>query len=343
MSNIETINNCYRFEKIVLEMFNMYGFNTYIPSKTRDFKFDFMAQNNEISYAVEVKCSRNINYPSRQIYNIASFFEQIKKDFNNSIRPVLVIGAVIPDAVRKQVEDTTNIFLLDIQNIIYMLNANEKLYNELLFILEFSVNGIIPKKPYIDFPFGEKLTSSKSYKYDLTGDNLKNRVLNWNHSSSRDYEKLCFDVLKYLFSDELCLWREQNTSNTGLYRFDLICKIKDEAAYGLWNTIFHCFKTKYIIFEFKDYKNMIEQSQIYTTEKYLYLKALRGVAIIISCKGASKNAEKAIRGVLRENGKLILSISNKDLIRMIDKKINKENPSDYLYDKFDNMLIELEK
>lgn len=87
----------------------------------------------------------------------------------------------------------------------------------------------------------------------------------------------------------------------------------------------------------------ITQKEIYTTDKYLYLKALRSVAIIISCNGASSNADRAIKGTLRENGKLILSISNQDLIKMIDIKINKENPSDYLYSKFDDLLINLEK
>ena len=104
-----------------------------------------------------------------------------------------------------------------------------------------------------------------------------------------------------------------------------------------------CFNSKYIIFEFKNYSEKITQKEIYTTDKYLYLKALRGVAILVSCKGASTNANKAIRGTLRENGKLILSVSNTDLLKMIDIKINKGIPADYLYQKFDELLIDLEK
>lgn len=99
----------------------------------------------------------------------------------------------------------------------------------------------------------------------------------------------------------------------------------------------------YYIFEFKNYAKQITQKEIYTTDKYLYLKALRGVAIIVSCKGASPNANKAIRGTLRENGKLILSIDNSDLCKMIKIKMNEGTPADYLYSKFDNLLIDLEK
>lgn len=82
---------------------------------------------------------------------------------------------------------------------------------------------------------------------------------------------------------------------------------------------------------------------MYTTDKYLYLKALRGVAILVSYKGTSTNANKTIRSTLRENGKLILSISNLDLHEMLDIKMNKGIPADSLYKKFDELLINLEK
>ena len=43
-------------------------------------------------------------------------------------------------------------------------------------------------------------------------------------------------------------------------------------------------------------KSLITQREIYTTEKYLYEKALRKVAIIISRKGADKHAENGCDG-----------------------------------------------
>ena len=98
-----------------------------------------------------------------------------------------------------------------------------------------------------------------------------------------------------------------------------------------------------VSFLIKNYKEAITQKEIYTTEKYLYAKALRSVAIILSCHGADKNAEKAIRGALRENGKLIISISNEDIIHMLEAKKNNEEPSDDLYTMLDNMLMALEK
>ena len=143
--------------------------------------------------------------------------------------------------------------------------------------------------------------------------------------------------------DDLSIWKKQKKSNADLYRFDLLCKIKDDKVSPFWKFLEDFFNTKYIIFEFKNYKDAITQKEIYTTEKYLYAKALRSVAIVLSCNGADKNADRAIKGVLRESGKLIISVSNQDVIRMLEAKRNDEEPSDYLYAMLDNMLMELEK
>ena len=51
----------------------------------------------------------------------------------------------------------------------------------------------------------------------------------------------------------------------------------------------------------------------------------------------------AIRGILREEGKLIISLSVDDLIAMLLMKKNNEDPAGYLSDKLDELLIDLEK
>lgn len=50
-----------------------------------------------------------------------------------------------------------------------------------------------------------------------------------------------------------------------------------------------------------------------------------------------------MKGTLRENGKLILNISNKDLIMMLQGKIQDNSPAEYLYSMLDTMLVELDK
>ena len=159
-----------------------------------------------------------------------------------------------------------------------------------------------------------------------------------------EYESVCVDILKYVLGQYLTLWRVQEKSNDGLYRFDLCCKIKNDVNHDFFDTIRNYFNTKYIVFEFKNYSKKITQKEIYTTEKYLYEKALRKVAVIISRNGADDHALQAARGCLRETGKLILCLSDNSLMQMIDIKENGEQiPADFLEEMLDNILLHLEK
>lgn len=155
---------------------------------------------------------------------------------------------------------------------------------------------------------------------------------------------ICIEILKYTLGDYLTLWYEQENTANGMYRFDLCCKIKDGTNQDFFNTIQQYFNTKYIVFEFKNCSEKITQKEIYTTEKYLYEKALRRVAIIISRKGADENALDAVRGSLRETGKLILCLSDKDILELIDIKQRNEQPTGaFLEAMLDELLIHLEK
>lgn len=149
--------------------------------------------------------------------------------------------------------------------------------------------------------------------------------------------------MKNAFSDDLALWREQQKSNKDLYRFDLLCRIKDGNQKTFWSVLERYFNSKYVIFEFKNYSEKTTQKEIYTTERYLYAKALRSVAIIVSANGYEENAYWAAKGSLRENGKLIMLFDTKDLIAMNKMKIEQEDPANYLLEILDDLLLNLEK
>lgn len=141
----------------------------------------------------------------------------------------------------------------------------------------------------------------------------------------------------------MALWREQQRSNKDLYRFDLLCRIKDGNQKTFWSILERYFNSKYVVFECKNYTEPITQKEIYTTEKYLYSKALRSVGILISAHGYDENACWAAKGCLRENGKLILLLETRGLIEMSKMKLDQENPSNYLLEKLDDLLMNLEK
>jgi len=121
----------------------------------------------------------------------------------------------------------------------------------------------------------------------------------------------------------------------------MICRVISKNDF--WRNLIQSFQSRYVLFEFKNYTEPIGQDQVYTTERYLYLRGLRSVGFIIAPKGGNKQAHKAAKGALREHGKVILILSNDDLCKMIGLKDSGGEPSDYLSDKLDEFLISLSR
>ena len=109
----------------------------------------------------------------------------------------------------------------------------------------------------------------------------------------------------------------------------------------LWQLLVRHYNSHFVVFEFKNYSEKIDQNLIYITEKYLYDAALRNVAFVISREGFSDSAKFAAEGCLKEHGKLILDITQDDLINMLESPDN--DPADYILAKLEDFLMGISK
>lgn len=251
--------------------------------------------------------------------------------------PVAVVGSKIDDIRRNHyLEKYPDLILIDIANLLFAVQSYTELRNELIAALPFSIEEIEPQEGFLQIDILQHGDYTNSLIEEMN-------LCKAGRPLARTYEVLCHKLLENAFSEDLALWKEQQKSNNELYRFDLLCRIKDENQKTFWSILERYFKSKYVIFEFKNYNKPITQKEIYTTEKYLYAKALRSVGIIIAAHGYDENAYWAAKGCLRENGKLIILLDTDDLIEMNKLKQNSEDPSIFLLDKLDVMLSELEK
>ena len=250
---------------------------------------------------------------------------------------VLVVANIMSTKLKEELEEEHQIQIWSIENILGLLEEMPKEKANIVSILRFDTSKVVTKIPELfDSKMDETIVNTIDYQEQL-------RKIPAGIENATLYENLCVDIMKHLFSDGVEFFEPQKTSSNGLYRFDFCGKVKLEKKDEFWDTIETFFQTKYVVFEFKNYANEITQKEIYTTEKYLYEKALRRVAIIVTRQGMDENAKKAARGSPREQGKLILCLSDGDVNKLIEMKQNGENPTNYLEAILDSMLIELEK
>lgn len=155
------------------------------------------------------------------------------------------------------------------------------------------------------------------------------------------FERACFRALTYLLEDDFAFLRRKDKSDTGMHIYDAVGKISSDKEF--WLSLIDDFRGRYVVFEFKNHKDDLTQTQVYTTEKYLYPGAMRGVAILISNSDFGTGAKKAIRGALRESAKLIIPVTAKQLCEMLKDKDYGRDWTSTLATTVDGILTALER
>lgn len=331
---IEMIQMSQKADEFVEQLFLDNGYTVQREIRVGRITADILAEKDEIKYVVEVKRG---DLDISRINCIANMLDECTKGTNYI--PILVLFSRRSYMIKDRLVDNYNINVIDISNLLYLVSNNQKMKDRLINLLDFSIEGIMEKELYFNIDlkqYKECIESNYGYIERL-------ETIIAGKKNAQQYEKFCVDILKYLFNDTLTLWEEQQKSNDDLFRFDLICKIKNNINNEFFNTIENYFSSKYIIFEFKNYIEEITQKEVYTTEKYLYKTALRTVAILLTRNGVDKNGIKAIKGTLRENGKLIIVLDDSDIKQMIYAKEHGEDYIEILINKLDKMLASLEK
>lgn len=344
-----------KFEKICFEILrkHAYEIETYRTYKSQGkfYEIDAIVKNSENREAVvEVKLYRslsiNLNYIEKALENIK------RKSLETEIPNTILMVSVKLDAYYKEsLEKKYGVYIIDVENIMFLSNSVPEARKELIELLGIrSDNESGIKETFFDF---NKVFSSEQQKREeidttkLTGysegERLYSALVNIKKGQQTfaAYEDKCTEILKYLFEDCLDGWHKQNRTDDGLHRFDLICRIKKSD--GIWSIFINDFKSRYLLFEFKNYSEPISQNQIYTTEKYLFAKALRNIAIIISRHGADNNALKAADGIIKESGKVILNVDDSIIREMLKMKDSGSDPTDSLFDLLDQRLLQLSK
>lgn len=342
----------YRFEEFCYKLFEYYGIGVEREirfPRAKDFpEADFVFRDpSGLKYLFEVKFYSSSKIGRKQLRSILERMKGTAIPMDEEYKFVVIIGSPISNAIREEMKKE-NLEIIDISNLLYLVSDDSSLTSELTGILSETLYDWNTKNGDSNFGLNHLFNTENILKdvslpdSDISAELVAEfKNIEPGKTNYRYYEKHCFDVLKYLFSDSLSGWKEQNRTYDGFHQMDLVCRAKRGNEF--WDFLIEDFNSRYILFEFKNYSEEIKQTQIYTTEKYLFQTALRTVCFIISRRGPSESAKKAVNGVLRETGKLMIPLSDDDLIVMINHKDNGLFPEDYLFEIVDDQLLSLEK
>lgn len=347
------LNETNFINQFLIHLLESYGFEdivqeTKITQENRELYPDVIAEKDGKIFVIEVKFYRNLSNSQVIVNNalkqVMLYKWKLKEtEEENKYFFVLVMCCKLDVELKKEIFQRYKIIIWDISNLMYLCGTHKELYDLLASCLAYPLIDIMPEKP-VDVE--EKILDiSIEEIFDCKLDEYKKQLLECipgkNNNSDRKYEKICTSIIKYLFETEFLRISEQHNTEDDMFRMDMLCSLKGTTEF--WKFLIRFYHTKFVVFEYKNYTDYITQNLIYITEKYLFPIALRNVAFIISRKGFDANAQKAALGCLRESGKLIISLTDEDLLHMLSMKENGEEPSDYLLDQVESFLMSMSK
>ena len=259
---------------------------------------------------------------------------------------LLILFGNVPGIDRKVLYEKYKIIIWDISNLVFYTQDDQFLSKELSRLTYFPIDEIAGE-PAEAWNFTTISIPDTIEDFSVISDEYINKLKNCKpgKTNSKEYEEICEEIIRYLFSDAFYHISSQHRTEDKHFRMDLICSLKgiNKKAHAFWQLLAQHYNTRFIVFEFKNYSTTIDQNLIYITEKYLFNPALRNVAIIISRKGFSESALFASAGCLKEHGKLILNITDNDLIEMLESKKSGDTATTILMEKFEKFVMSISK
>jgi len=322
-----------------------------LQSKARIFRADFIINNINKKIIIETKSYRSefiqdpiINQAVEQLEFYREIWKQAKEE---EIDCVLILSCKISDEIKHNYYKERGVLIVDISNLIYLSQEHDELRKTLIESIQYNLNDILPKPPLTSkiFEMKSKKNINETVEIVDKATNFIKKLENMNYGrqnkSDKKYEKLCIDIIDFLFRVEFTRMSEQNSTEDKMFRMDLLCGLKGSSEF--WKILMQHYNTRFVVFEFKNYEDEIDQNLVYITEKYLYNAVLRNVAIVISRNGFSHNARKAAIGMLTESGKLIIDLKDDDIITMLRMKADGQDASDYMLYKLEEYLMSISK
>ncbi len=348
----------YAIENYLEHLIEQFGYNRVkFNDNLQNQGWDLVTQKGDSKMWVECKLykSQVVSPPLANSLLNKIIAKKIKHNIQKNDIVLFVVFNNIPSISKKEIYEKYGVIVWDIENLVFYSKNDSLLSKQLTQITYFPIEYIEGRPSDEAQAFGlcmlidENNIVSEVEKEDSKSHELMQQLKDckMGRDYSETYEELCESIVRLLFeADYFNKLTNQHKTNDKHFGMDLIgslkvCQNNKESMHPLWDMLTHHFNSHFIIFEFKNYAEEIDQNLVYITEKYLFDIALRNVAIIISRKGFSESAKFAAEGCLKEHGKLILDVSDEDLVHMLER--GGGEAADYLLGKLEDFLMGISK
>ena len=318
----------YEFERLLVRILQQEGYEILhgVSSRGVPYAVDILATLRDVVIPIEVKLTTR--RPGLAMLRQWGPQVALQDRFAKGARPVLALGTRVDPAHKAWAETEYNITIWDADTLrdragnlaqeleSFLSPASEEPgplgmdpaeVERQLRALGYIVDPAPPSEADPDpaLPFGEALI-----------ERLRGTPSGRAHAKA--YEEVCRDIIAYVFKQDLLDGRSQKRTTDSINVYDLIYRVAPHNAF--WSTLTRDFRARVVMFECKNYTHPIKAMQIFTTERYLSANVLRPVCFILTRKKPHSHAVEAAFGAMRDAQKLLVVLSDDDLVSMIKAK-----------------------
>lgn len=153
-----------------------------------------------------------------------------------------------------------------------------------------------------------------------------------------DYELIGQEIFGYLFKDDFnnYMAKAQSSTDDDAQRRDMVINNNYRDQSSFWGRMNQQYQCKLIIVDFKNYSEPIDSDCLYSTTKYMSENVGKFV-LVFSRLGVDKSGHKGqVR--LCQDGKLVLCLSDENIVEMIHLKQSGKNPISVIEQLFFKLL-----
>lgn len=281
-------------------------------------KFIGVYINNEIGIKYDIRFNKNkfkiVRFNKKEKISV----EKLEGLRNNGEKIIVISASIIPDIIKKKYINDNQIHLIDINDLLSVISEH-------IIDTKQIFEGII--SPFLKNKLKNKRSDISIYRAPKLLSELKKcpeGIKGW-----KKFEDICIDIISFVFRDSFRNFK-MKVQSRNYNNMDIRDAIVQNTGKNFWEEIRHDYNAKNIVFEFKNLSKKIGKKELIQVSDYLEKGSLGRVGIIFSRKGLSKSGVEKQQSLLRDAKKLILVLSENDLMDLINKKMQKEEPEQIL-------------
>ncbi len=278
-------------------------------------------------WVVQVKHTRGRSFPNSSLRRAITDLKYGITSFEGASRGLLMISSTLSEAAKEEFARQGDVLVWDALALSDLLDRHAAVRTaaEGMVGAQRNLERLVPSTSSLESPTSE---------FEVRLSQIKPGRSDW-----RSYEDFCIDLLTYAFSPALRPPRIQTTTDDGLDRRDAIYPIGMGSAF--WDNIKYQHAARMVVAEFKNLTEEIGQTEVESLAQYLMPKALRSFGLLCSRLGPSRSAKTARRRAWVEDRKLILFLSDVDLLEIARTRAEGGDPCEVLDAEMDEFFVHL--